>query len=399
MLSRTAFLDRSIIDNRSIGMERLTVLMTVYNGSRYLHRALGSLLSQTFKDFELVVVDDGSTDSSVSIVESYLQKLNIKIFKNPKNLGITKSIGIGIANAKTSRIVMLDQDDVCLPNRLNAFYHAFSCGAKLITSSYSLIDDNDNLLGKVITPPRTLNSQNCYYELIKRNHFLGSALGFDATAFSFLKITSNSGMATDYDISLEISKTKQSTYLFEESLLLYRIHPKNTSKNYNTRNQDAKNVLIKHLDADLLQTVISSESFEQLLALLVGYQFIGNLSLSGNLLEFIRRKGFTDQIISNQLKSEYLFYSMYQSYCEERYEDALQLLASIETMCKPHPVLVNNHGCILWHLKRKVEAAKKFRVALDISPNYRDAKGNVVISRDSTGSPSFTARYPRTVFY
>jgi glycosyltransferase involved in cell wall biosynthesis len=96
---------------------RVSVLMTVYNASPYLREALDSLMAQTFGDWELIAVENGSTDESPQILRSYVDP-RIKIFTLPKNIGRTPGLLYGAARASGEFIAVLDADDVALPERL-----------------------------------------------------------------------------------------------------------------------------------------------------------------------------------------------------------------------------------------------------------------------------------------
>jgi len=99
----------------------LSVLMPVYNAEKFLLEAVESILNQTFKDFELVIVDDGSTDSSVDIVRSFSDP-RIRLYKNEKNLGISATLNRGIDLAEADLIARMDADDICYPERLQRQY-------------------------------------------------------------------------------------------------------------------------------------------------------------------------------------------------------------------------------------------------------------------------------------
>lgn len=96
---------------------RISVIMSVYNGERYLREAIDSILNQTFKDFEFIIVDDGSTDNSLSIIQSYRDK-RLKLIKNEKNIGLTKSLNNALKTAGGEFIARQDADDISLPDRL-----------------------------------------------------------------------------------------------------------------------------------------------------------------------------------------------------------------------------------------------------------------------------------------
>jgi hypothetical protein len=96
---------------------RVTVLMAVYNGERFLREAIDSILAQTFRDFEFLILDDGSTDASLDIVRSYADP-RIRLLQNDRNLGLTRSLNRGIAAARGELIARQDGDDISEPDRL-----------------------------------------------------------------------------------------------------------------------------------------------------------------------------------------------------------------------------------------------------------------------------------------
>lgn len=98
-------------------MVKVSVLMPLFNREDLVSQAISSVLSQTFQDFEFIIIDDGSTDKSVNIVESFNDP-RIKLIKNEKNLGIIKTLNKGIEQANGTYLARMDSDDLCLPERL-----------------------------------------------------------------------------------------------------------------------------------------------------------------------------------------------------------------------------------------------------------------------------------------
>ena len=97
---------------------KVTVLMSVYNGEKYLNESINSIINQTFTDFEFLIIDDASTDSSRDIILSYSDP-RIKLIKNKKNVGQSESLNRGLLEAKSEYIARMDQDDVSLTLRLD----------------------------------------------------------------------------------------------------------------------------------------------------------------------------------------------------------------------------------------------------------------------------------------
>lgn len=96
----------------------VSVLMSCYNASRWLHEAIGSVLTQTFENFEFILVDDGSTDETWSIIQSYRDRDERIVSISKKNTGLPDSLNAGIAIARGAWIARVDADDLCEPTRL-----------------------------------------------------------------------------------------------------------------------------------------------------------------------------------------------------------------------------------------------------------------------------------------
>lgn len=97
----------------------ISVVMPCYNAECYIEESIKSILNQTFKDFELIIVDDGSTDRSLEIIKKYARKdKRIRVIRNKKNMGIAISRNIGTKAAKGKYIAVHDSDDISLPFRL-----------------------------------------------------------------------------------------------------------------------------------------------------------------------------------------------------------------------------------------------------------------------------------------
>ncbi len=95
---------------------KITVVMPVYNCAAYVAEAIDSILGQTYSDFEFIIIDDASTDTTLSIVKSFNDS-RIQIVEKPKNTGLTNSLNIGLSLAKGRFIARMDGDDISLPNR------------------------------------------------------------------------------------------------------------------------------------------------------------------------------------------------------------------------------------------------------------------------------------------
>ncbi len=95
---------------------RISVIMPVYNGEKYLRQAMESILNQSFSDFEFIIINDGSTDRTEEIVKSYNDP-RIVYLKNERNLGLSRSYNKGIGACRGQYLARMDADDISAPNR------------------------------------------------------------------------------------------------------------------------------------------------------------------------------------------------------------------------------------------------------------------------------------------
>ncbi|MBR0237065.1 MAG: glycosyltransferase [Thermoguttaceae bacterium] len=145
----------------------ISVIMPVYNSERYLSIAIESILAQTFKNFEFIIVNDGSTDSSLEIIQNYQAKdSRIRIIDQP-NQGVTKSLNNAINLAQGKYIARMDADDISMPDRLAKQFQYLEAHPEIaVCGSGALIIDED---GDVIRIDRVV----CTHENIEKRHLSG----------------------------------------------------------------------------------------------------------------------------------------------------------------------------------------------------------------------------------
>jgi glycosyltransferase involved in cell wall biosynthesis len=187
---------------------RVTVLMTVYNDERYVGEAVESILAQTFGDFELVIVDDGSTDRTPEVLQRYRSlDARLRVLTQP-NAGTAISANLGLSRSRGEYIARIDSDDISLPERLalEVDYLDRHPEVALVGGGAYLIDSVGNVIGRRnITPryPKLALRSRCIYQqsdvMFRREVVLGLG-GYRAR----LHGATYSG-AEDYDLWLRIS--------------------------------------------------------------------------------------------------------------------------------------------------------------------------------------------------
>lgn len=126
----------------------ISVVMPVYNGEKYLKEAIESILNQTYFDFEFLIINDGSTDSSESIILEYNDS-RIKYIKQA-NMGIGGALRNGCTLAKGNYIARMDADDICLPNRLEVqkIFLDNNPSTVLVSNAVIYIDEAGEIIGR-----------------------------------------------------------------------------------------------------------------------------------------------------------------------------------------------------------------------------------------------------------
>ncbi|WP_370476804.1 glycosyltransferase family 2 protein [Tamlana flava] len=135
-------------------MPFFSVVIPLFNKEQYIKDTIGSVLSQTFTDYEIIVVNDGSTDNSLNKVKN-IKDGRIKVFENEKNLGLSATRNRGVLHAKGKVIALLDADDIWMPNYLESIkmlYNKFP-EASIYGTDYLEIYE----LGNTLEPEKNLS--------------------------------------------------------------------------------------------------------------------------------------------------------------------------------------------------------------------------------------------------
>jgi glycosyltransferase involved in cell wall biosynthesis len=124
----------------------MSVIMPVYNQERYVRRAILSILSQTFRDYEFIIVDDGSTDRTIEIVKQFDDE-RIRLLTTP-HIGFIDALTLGMSAARGTWLARMDSDDLCPPDRLEKqlVFLERHPECVFVTSYYGIVTPNDRFL-------------------------------------------------------------------------------------------------------------------------------------------------------------------------------------------------------------------------------------------------------------
>lgn len=213
----------------------VSVIVPVYNGELFLDRCINSVKSQTYENWEMLLVNDGSLDNSKKIIEKYTSDPRIKYFENKKNLGIAATRNRAIEYSKGSYLALLDQDDEWLPQKLEKQISLF----EKLDNSYGLVYSNLSVkysdgreleAKKEIEPLRDVD-QN-FEKLVISNFIYSPTVMIKRDAIQKVGGFNESILwgGDDYELWLRIGRKYLFGYI-DESLSIRHEHGKNYSQN------------------------------------------------------------------------------------------------------------------------------------------------------------------------
>lgn len=208
---------------------QISVIIPNYNTSGLISQTLESLLAQTYTNWEALIVDDCSTDNSVEIIKSYVQKdKRIRLIQcTINNGGPAVPRNIGIAAAQGDYIAFLDSDDLWLPEKLKIQMDFMRSQKVLLSStSYALIDEQGNDLNKIVRSIPVMN-----FKTYLRN----TSIGFSSSVvkrellegITFKKLS----VAEDFSFWLDVFRKGDTMFGIDKVLMKYRVQKKSLSSN------------------------------------------------------------------------------------------------------------------------------------------------------------------------
>lgn len=202
--------------------------MNCYNAEKFIKKSVNSVVNQSYKNWELLVWDDGSTDKTIEIVKK-IKDNRIKIFKNKKNIGLSKSRIKVSKKAKGEFISILDADDFFHKDKIKKQVKVFIANQSVsLCSTWTKYYDENFKLIKVFKS--SLSNQDLKKKLLFVNTLPHSSLMYKKKDAKFLNwYSSKFEYSQDYDLSLKLTK-KKDIFLIKQ-FLTYAIQPKNNMSN------------------------------------------------------------------------------------------------------------------------------------------------------------------------
>lgn len=220
--------------------------MPIHNGEPYLVEAIESVLNQSFQEFELIVVDDASTDGSLSRLKT-LGDRRIKVLKNARKLGLARSLNKAISYAKGKYIARMDHDDIALRQRFENQVEFLEHHSKIdILGTWAKTFGSSQQIWKYPTTDAEIKA-----EMLFNSNLVHSSVMMRASVLNRHRLSYDPKIprAQDYELWSRVADHVNFANL-DQVLMLYRLHPKQVGKQYaNSQQAVASRVRLRQLKA------------------------------------------------------------------------------------------------------------------------------------------------------
>lgn len=348
----------------------ISIIIPTYNSAKFIVHALQSIFSQTYQDFEIIVIDDGSTDATKAVLEPYLDRL---YYVYQENAGESSARNHGLSLAKGEYIAFLDADDLYKPNKLERQLSVFlkDSSIDVVYNDVEVVDENLQFISILKSEEVYETEQDFLCMLLVRQIVPGPAsiMLKRECIDSGIRYPEQYKNAEDYQFIIELAMHHRFKYL-EEALYVYRRHSKNLTNNHE-KQLKTEIEIIKKLGLEKLQHIVNLSNFavldkEFILAQI--FMKIENWQDAINILS-----NFTE----NYMNHYTCFYLGNCYYKEHNFEKAISTYEAVICIEPNMAESYNNLGCMYALLNKFSKAKEKFEQALLIRKEYIDAKHNI----------------------
>jgi glycosyltransferase involved in cell wall biosynthesis len=315
----------------------VSVLLPVYNAEKYLENALKSILFQTYSNLEVIVVNDGSTDNSASIINSFVQTNNVKYYINPENFGISKTRNIALSYCNGEYIALLDSDDICAPNRIEnqVKFLIKNTGYKAVSSWMQEFDKNTLNLYRYYHDFETLKCVSVFYNPVSH-----PATMFDSSALKEIGYDESYSYAEDYQMLLRFMQ-KYKISCLQETLYFNRIHTNQISNSINESLKIKNEKQISQFIIDLYwskNNKIDVDFYFKNFKKYIEFKDAKDFILWDKILKILMKKStnnFNNKILVNFVFNNYWFINFKNSFFQFTIIDLIRVLKSPYCVISP----------------------------------------------------------------
>lgn len=239
----------------------ISIIMPVYNKYNYLTKSLNSIINQTYKDFELIIVDDGSSDGSEKLCDEFAKKDERIRVIHLKNSGVSNARNVGLDNAKGKYLQFIDSDDYISEDMLEKLYNkAAEHDVDIVISGITKVNHNYEVMSTTIPQLEGVKSKNEMLENFASEQRSSGIYGYISNKFTKksivekfkLRFNTNIRLAEDLDFYLELYRHIHSVYFYNTSFYYYIQDTDNNSLIEYSKNEYPTQISISLKQKELL---------------------------------------------------------------------------------------------------------------------------------------------------
>ncbi|AJQ26092.1 glycosyltransferase [Pelosinus fermentans] len=356
----------------------VSIIIPFFNNEQYIKDAIDSIRFQKYKNIEIILVDDASKDSSVTIVqESMKLDKRIKLFQHIENKGCPRAVKTGIENSSGEYIFLAGADDISFNDRINKCLNVFkdNINVGIVVSNATIIDKFSNKVDEDYIISKAVNNRTIAMEQFKRNYCLGATMALKRNNEILLKAHMLEEIE-DYQIAIEYLLSGYDIFVVDSFLIKYRIHDNNCSNN---KSQLAKKLTsgLKRYDSTEIMNMLLLRGYSRkqaLTTIAIFELFRKNQNCCYHLLiEALEEKCYEE-------KEDFELY-FYLGVCEfirGNLSESYKNFCSAYMLNCNEATLLNNLGLLHYlFYKDKIKSKVLIEKSLKLIPNYLDAKKNL----------------------
>ena len=234
---------------------KISVIMSVYNGEAYLAEAIDSVLGQSFKDFELIVINDCSNDKTGEILEGYASRdARVKVHTNEVNLRLPSSLNKAISLAEGKYIARMDADDICISDRLEKQYEFMEAHPDVALSSCRFMTLKNGVISSGGCGGKT-DHESIKALLLVTNPILHPGIIAKAEVIRELGYDKSFTCTEDMELWSRFVMADQKVEIQPEYLMIYRLHDKQITETTRERQRGEVVAIQKRYYGELLEAM------------------------------------------------------------------------------------------------------------------------------------------------
>lgn len=202
--------------------ELISIIVPVYNVEKYIAETIACVEAQTYRAWELLLVEDASADDTASIIERYIEEqkdARIRLIRQPSNMGAARARNRGLEEARGRYIAYLDADDLWAPEKLERELRFMrEKEAAFVFTGYEFADEQGRGTGKVVRVPKTLN----YRQALSNTTIFTTTVMFDTAEIQKEQLKMPEVKSEDTALWFRVLRSGYTAYGLDENLVLYR---------------------------------------------------------------------------------------------------------------------------------------------------------------------------------